>query len=375
MSEQDRLDALHATQLLDSVPEERFDRLTRLAKNALQTDMALISLIDTDRQWFKSKQGLGVDETTRDIAFCNHAIRQDDVMVVNDASQDARFANNPLVKGDPNISFYVGVPLITQSGQALGTLCVLDTKPRKSFSMDEKQTLKDLAASIMTEIESAQQLQLIQDLNVINEELRHRMGNMYAHVSALISMMGRNEVDKDKLVRRLREKITTLGQTQALLASRRWASVPMSELVETTLSPFLTQQTKARVKVAFEDDFDVSPRGAFILTLMLSELGTNAVKHGALSRQGGTLNIRWILGEKISLSWIESVAIDNANSPGNGFGSQILKRIVPMDLQGEVTYALTESGLNYLVTAKPERLIVGSLPASANVVKDPRQAT
>ncbi len=374
MSELDRLDALQATQLLDSVQEERFDRLTRLAKTALQTDMALISLVDTDRQWFKSKQGLDVEQTPRDIAFCDHAIRQEDVMVVNDASQDSRFSDNPLVTGDPNISFYAGVPLVTRSGQALGTLCVLDKKPREHFSTDDKQMLKDLAASVMTEIESAQQLQLIQDLNVINEELRHRMGNMYAHVSALVSMMGRNEVDKDKLVGRLREKITTLGQTQALLASHRWASVPMSELVETTLSPFLTPQSKSQVKISFDHDFSVSPRGAFILTLMLSELGTNAVKHGALSRPDGALAISWNLGDTISLSWNEHVTVENASNPGNGFGSQILKRIVPMDLQGEATYTLTEAGLTYEVLAKPERLMVGDLPALTHVIEDPRQA-
>ncbi|WP_371395337.1 GAF domain-containing protein [Fretibacter rubidus] len=356
MSEHTRIEALHATQLLDSVGEERFDRLTRLAKNALQTDMALISLIDTDRQWFKSKQGLDVTETPRDIAFCDHAIREDDVMVVNNAAADSRFADNPLVTGDPSISFYAGVPLVTQSGQALGTLCVLDKKPRADFSADDKQMLKDLAASVMTEIESAQQLQMIKDLNVINEELRHRMGNMYAHVSALISMMGRNEADKDMLVRRLREKITTLGQTQALLASHKWASVPMSELVDTTLSPFLTQQSRPRVHLDYAQDFDVSPRGAFILTLMLSELGTNAVKHGALSRPDGELTIHWDVKDEISLSWTEDVPVDTTNEPGKGFGSQILKRIVPMDLQGQADYALTDTGLHYSVTAKPERL-------------------
>jgi two-component sensor histidine kinase len=223
--------------------------------------------------------------------------------------------------------------------------------------------LKDLAASVMTEIESAQQLQMIKDLNVINEELRHRMGNMYAHVSALISMLGRNEADKDKLVRRLREKITTLGQTQALLASHKWASVPMSELVETTLSPFLTPQTQDAVNVSYAHDFDVSPRGAFIMTLMLSELGTNAVKHGALSQDGGELDISWDIGEDaISLTWNETVALIGDATPGDGFGNQILKRIVPMDLQGTADFSLTPTGLHYTVSAKPERLIIVNAP-------------
>ncbi len=356
MSETARLSALEATALLDSIPEERFDRITRLAKHALGTDIALISLIDSDRQWFKSKQGLDISETPRDLAFCNHAIRQTNVLIVGDANDDARFKNNPLVMGEPNISFYAGAPLITQSGHALGTLCVIDSKPRRGFSDEDAQMLKDLAAAVMTEIEMVEQLQLISDLNVVNEELRHRMGNMYAHVSALIAIVGRNEDDKEMLVRRLREKISTLGQTQALLAANKWASVSMSNLVRTTLAPYITPSNQERILIQNTDDFDVSPRGAFILTLMLSELGTNAVKHGALGREAGKLSVAWKTGEEMSLTWIESVALDNAKPLGKGFGSQILTRIVPLDLNGEATFDLSSEGLRYHVSAKSDRL-------------------
>jgi len=358
MSEFDRLAALEATKLLDSQAEERFDRLTRMASNALGTDVALISLIDQDRQWFKSSQGTDLCETPREFAFCDHAIRKNDVMVVPDATKDERFVENPLVTDGPEIRFYAGAPLITKSGHALGTLCVIDSKPRSDFSADDKQLLEDIAASVMTEIEVVRQKQLVEDLSVVNEELRHRMGNMYAHVSALISMMGRNEDDKDKLVRRLREKITTLGQTQALLAAHKWASVPMSELVTKTLEPFINPGNAARIHIQSEDDFDVSPRGAFIMTLMLSELGTNAVKHGALGPRDGELNIAWRRGDEIKLNWSERLNEGLSGEIGNGFGSQILQRIVPMDLQGKAHYDLTNTGLSYEVTAKPDRLCI-----------------
>jgi GAF domain-containing protein len=118
MTEILRLAALQNTALLDSIPEERFDRLTRLASRALGTDIALISLLDKERQWFKSRQGLDVAETPRDQAFCDYAIESEEVMVVPDATQDPRFANNPLVTGDPNIAFYAGVPLITKEGRS-----------------------------------------------------------------------------------------------------------------------------------------------------------------------------------------------------------------------------------------------------------------
>ncbi len=358
MSENDRLAALAATQLLDSEAEERFDRLTRLASNALGTDIALISLIDDDRQWFKSTQGTDLCETKREYAFCDHAIRKPDVMVVPDASQDSRFVDNPLVTDGPEIRFYAGAPLITKSGQALGTLCVIDSEPRDDFSKADQQLLKDIAASVMTEIEVVEQRQLVEDLSVVNEELRHRMGNMYAHVSALISMMGRNEEDKDKLVRRLREKITKLGETQVLLAAHKWASVPMSKLVETTLAPFINAANQSRIHVQTDQDFDVSPRGAFIMTLMLNELGTNAVKHGALGPRDGQLQVAWDRGDQIKLSWQEKLGQGLSGEIGSGFGSQILTRIVPMDLKGQAKYDLSDAGLSYEVTAEPERLCI-----------------
>jgi two-component sensor histidine kinase len=363
MSETDRLAALKATNLLDSQAEERFDRLTRLASNALGTEVALISLIDKERQWFKSSEGTEFCETPREFAFCDHAIRKKGVMVVPDATKDERFVENPLVTEGPEIRFYAGAPLITKSGQALGTLCVIDSKPRDDFSESDKQLLQDIATSVMTEIEVVHQKQLVEDLSVVNEELRHRMGNMYAHVSALISMMGRNEEDKDKLVRRLREKITTLGQTQALLAAHKWASVPMSELVRKTLEPFINPANQARINIQSKDDFDVSPRGAFIMTLMLSELGTNAVKHGALGPREGELFVGWNRQGEFKLNWHERLKEGLTGDIGQGFGSQILKRIVPMDLQGVAKYELDSSGLVYEVTAKPNRLCV--LPSAA----------
>ena len=364
MLEQERLAALEATKLLDSEAEERFDRLTRLASSALGMDVALISLIDKDRQWFKSTQGTELCETPREYAFCDHAIRKDDVMVVSDATKDERFVDNPLVTEGPEIRFYAGAPLITKSGHALGTLCVIDSKPRNDFTESDKQLLEDIAASVMTEIEVVQQKQLVEDLSVVNEELRHRMGNMYAHVSALISMMGRNETDKDMLVRRLREKITTLGQTQALLAAHKWASVSMHKLVETTLKPFINPANQARLNIQSGDDFDVSPRGAFIMTLMLSELGTNAVKHGALGPRNGKLSVSWTSDvDEIKLNWHETLNECQGGDIGDGFGSQILQRIVPMDLQGQANYELSDTRLVYEVTAKPDRLC--ALPEDA----------
>ena len=126
-----RLETLRNLKILDTDPEERFDRVTLLAKRIFRVPIALVSLVDADRQWFKSRQGLDATETPRDISFCGHAILDDAVLVVNDAHQDERFCDNPLVTDDPNIRFYAGYPLSAPDGRKVGTLCIIDRKPRE----------------------------------------------------------------------------------------------------------------------------------------------------------------------------------------------------------------------------------------------------
>ncbi len=143
------LDALH---LLDTPPEPVFDRVTRLASRMLDVPMAMFSLVDADRQWFKSRVGMESAETPREYAFCAHAIGMSTPLVVQDAREDGRFSDNPLVNGPPNIRFYAGVPIRTTAGLAIGTLCALDTRPR-TLSEDEAALLNDLAAILTKEVQ------------------------------------------------------------------------------------------------------------------------------------------------------------------------------------------------------------------------------
>jgi len=160
--ELDRLSMLDALHLLDTPPEPVFDRVTRLASRLLDVPMALFSLVDADRQWFKSRVGLEAAETPREHAFCAHAIGMSAPLVVNDAQEDRRFHDNPLVNGPPRIRFYAGVPIRTTAGLAIGTLCALDTKPR-SLSEEEAQVLNDLAAILTKEVQYRERLAVARD--------------------------------------------------------------------------------------------------------------------------------------------------------------------------------------------------------------------
>jgi len=162
-----RIDALRALNILDTSAEERFDRLTRLAKRLFGVPIALVSLVDEDRQWFKSCQGLGgVSETSRDISFCGHAILGEDIFLIPDATLDVRFHDNPLVTNEPHIRFYAGCPLAVPNGSKLGTLCIIDREPR-DFSEDDLTLLRDLARMAEQEL-AAVQLATMDELTMLS---------------------------------------------------------------------------------------------------------------------------------------------------------------------------------------------------------------
>lgn len=146
-----RLACLQSLKILDTEFEERFDRITRLAKKLFNTEIALVSLVDENRQWFKSCLGLPVRETPRDISFCGHAILEEKILYIPDATKDVRFADNPLVTDEPKIRFYAGRPISSPSGEAIGTLCIIDPKP-KTLAKEDFNTLNDLANLVEDEI-------------------------------------------------------------------------------------------------------------------------------------------------------------------------------------------------------------------------------
>jgi len=138
-----RIEVLRALKILDTPPEERFDRLTRLARRAFNVPISTVTMVDSNRQWFKSCGGVDVRETPREISFCAHAILYDEILVVENAAKDERFKQNPFVAEHPKVRFYAGCPLVV-NGYRIGTMCVIDLKPR-TFTDEDRQLLTDLA--------------------------------------------------------------------------------------------------------------------------------------------------------------------------------------------------------------------------------------
>jgi len=168
-----RLAALGEYGIDEALTEPGFERLVQLASNVFDVPIALVSLVEAERQIFAARVGLDVCETSRDVSFCAHAIRGDDIMVVPDAMQDVRFRDNPLVTGAPHIRFYAGAPLRSPSGAKIGTLCIIDTKPHPAFGDTERRNLNDLAALVLDKLE-------LRRLEMARRESQNRFENIAA---------------------------------------------------------------------------------------------------------------------------------------------------------------------------------------------------
>lgn len=193
INESERLSELYSYDILDTEDEKEFDDLAQLASDICGTPIALISLIDPDRQWFKSKVGIDAAETSRDIAFCAHAILQDDIFEVEDTLLDERFADNPLVTNDPNIRFYAGTPLVTPRGYALGTLCAISDKPQK-LSNKQRRALDVLGNEVVSRLELKRTIKALESaskfksmfLSNVSHEIRTPMNGVIGLTELLL---------------------------------------------------------------------------------------------------------------------------------------------------------------------------------------------
>ena len=232
-NESARLAKLRSYNILDTLDEEEYDDIVRLVAQIFGTPMANISFVDRDRQWFKSVVGLEDRETSRDIAFCGHTILDDALLVVEDATADERFADNPLVTGSPGIRFYAGMPLVTPDGFRLGALCAIDSKPR-SLEPDQKQALAILSRHVINLLELRAKGKALSELSDLKTRMlaimAHDLRSPMAAVSSAVNLLTDEELSVDDQMSLMEELATLLESTQTLIENVvTWASGEMKE--------------------------------------------------------------------------------------------------------------------------------------------------
>lgn len=194
-NETERLAALYDLKILDTPPEDRFDRITRLAASHFDVPISIITLLDRDRQWFKSKCGIAASESDREVSFCAHAVAQDKPLVVEDTLDDDRFCDHPAVLNDPGIRFYAGYPVRAPSGHNVGTFCIADSKPRR-LAEREFQSLKDMAHAVEDELQLRDVVHLHKELSNVNNQLAEANREMQRQNEFIRNVFGAHMTEK-----------------------------------------------------------------------------------------------------------------------------------------------------------------------------------
>lgn len=362
--ETDRLAALRSYRILDTPAEPEFDDLVQLAARACRTPIALISLVEDRRQWFKAEIGFGVRETTLDRSICLSAMLQPGLTVIPSLTEDARFTANPLVRDEPHLRFYAGAVLETPEGLPLGALCVLDTVPR-GLTDDQAFTLQTLARQVMSQMELRRAIaerdevlaasrRIEERQTLLVRELHHRVKNTLATVQALVGATGRSSGSFEEFYTSFSNRISSLAKTHNLLTEDYWQAAPLRELALNELKPF-AESRKPRFML-IGPQIELSADLAVPIGMALHELTTNAVRHGALSVPDGYVEVRWDIvtdesGRRLQLEWTERGGPPARPPSQEGFGSTLLRRVLPMQINADVLTEFDAEGLKFRLVA------------------------
>jgi signal transduction histidine kinase len=342
-----RLGALREATILDSPPDDAFDAVTRLAASLCQAPIAVVSLVDKDRQWFKSRIGIDLVETPRDSAFCAWAILGEDVFEVPDAREDARFADNPLLSSGPRVRFYAGAPLRTEDGLALGTLCVYDRVPRR-LSAEQRQTLGTLAEQIAARL----------DLRRARQRLAHTDTELLAAAREARTAI---ETSRASLERLKSEFIASVShELRTPLTSIRGALGLLENGVLGQLSPLaleavqIARSNSDRLILLVNDILDLEKIESGTLTLALAPLDTRrlvedtlqelhiSAEDAKISLAAEVLSSTPIVGDEVRLAQVLGNLVANAIK-FSGPGGRVMVRVEDLDT-GYTRFSIVDQG-------------------------------
>ncbi|NNC82136.1 MAG: response regulator [Flavobacteriales bacterium] len=393
-NEGERLNKLHYYNILDTSPEAAFDDITRMASQILDVPIVLVSLVDKDRQWFKSKVGLDAEETHRDISFCQYAIMEDELFEVTNAMEDPRFDQNPLVTEDPSIRFYAGAPLTDEEGYSLGTLCAIDRKP-KELSDEEKEILRSLSRTVVRLIQLRREKQEVERLSMVKDEFLSSMSHeIRTPMNAIIGfndLLKNSELDREqsrhveiiskasKNLLNILNDILDISKIESNNLDIEYRPVDLQSIVEQTTQLFQVRAKEKGLKLLYSFDADIPElvlSDETRLTQILSNLLANAIKftsegrvHVSVvqqSREGDISNI--VLEVSDTGIGIESGKLDSIfdrftqadesttrKYGGTGLGLSIVSKLTEL-LGGDITVNSTLGSGSTFVVELPCRI-------------------
>lgn len=396
VNENDRLRSLKDYHVLDSDTEAQFDELTALASSICQTPVSLVSLIDENRQWFKSRHGLDATETPREYAFCAHAILQDEIFEIEDSRNDQRFSDNPLVTGEPHVIFYAGAPLVTPNGQHIGTLCAIDHQPNK-LSEEQKFQLGIIAKQVVSQLELRknnrlkeqvvnQLMELVEEVNQKNEKLYHfsnqlvdDIGTPLRQLTVFSDLLASDIENKDceglrekyQYIHEASEKLKCLTEdvfdiSQADLIHETAYGLDLEKIVDAVVEQAEKQNKhKVNIEVYLEDDilfFSQEIRVKQILYHLLN----NGIKYANLEQQQPFVKISIQEGldgicinvQDNGLGIPESAQANLFNAfsrfhtdiaQGSGLGMTVVKKHID-SMSGDIQVKSSSEGTTFLIT-------------------------
>ena len=366
----ERLAAVRRYDILDTPPDGAFDRITAIAARLLKVPIAIISIVDEDRIWFKARHGIETQQVNRDLGPCASCILQGDAWIVSNAKTDVRALANPLVAGKAGIQFYLGIPLCTHDGFNLGTLCVLDTMPRAASTEDVAQ-LKDLAAVVMDELElrlSARRALADVHTELVKRELRedhikgllrelaHRSKNLLAVVVATARHTVPQDARAKEYANALTSRIEGLARTHDLIAEENWRGANLKELA-------IRQVVEQSSVELSGPDVTITPAAAQHVGMALHELASNATRYGALSVHEGRVAFDWRLEERrptemwLQMTWREHGGPLVTSPKRKGFGHLVLERLAPEGLGGAAVLSFAQEGIIWSCETPSSRIV------------------